>query len=51
VLLEYVSCLPLTIRHIFYRLVGAHDYPKTEQAYTNLAQTINTPRMDNQLGA
>ena len=25
--------LPLTIREILYRLVGAHGYEKTEQAY------------------
>lgn len=36
ILTEYRAHLPLTVRQIFYRLVGAHSYPKTEQAYENL---------------
>ena len=47
VLIEYAAYLPLTVRQIFYRLVGAPDaaradggYPKTEQAYERLAETI-----------
>jgi hypothetical protein len=32
VLSEYEHHLPLTIRQIFYRLVGAHNYEKTERA-------------------
>jgi hypothetical protein len=38
VLLEYVSYLPLTCRQVFYRLVGAHGYEKTEQAYERLCE-------------
>jgi hypothetical protein len=33
VLGEYEDYLPLTIRQIFYRLVGAHNYEKEERAY------------------
>jgi len=33
VLDEYQDHLPLTNRQVFYRLVGAFDYPKTESAY------------------
>jgi hypothetical protein len=29
ILVQYAEQLPLTIRQIFYRLVGRHDYPKT----------------------
>ena len=38
VLDEYEDYLPLTIRQIFYRLVGAHNYDKTEQAYDRLCR-------------
>jgi len=41
---EYVDHLPLTIRQIFYRLVGAHDYEKTERAYQRLAEHLNRAR-------
>ena len=34
----------MTLRQLFYRLVGAHDYPKEEQAYRNLSETINRAR-------
>jgi hypothetical protein len=44
VLDEYVDHLPLTIRQIFYRLVGAHDYEKTERAYQRLAEHLNRAR-------
>lgn len=40
VLEEYAAYLPLTVRQIFYRLVGAHDYEKTEAAYTRLAEHL-----------
>jgi hypothetical protein len=30
VLAEYVDHLPLTVRQIFYRLIGAYAYPKTD---------------------
>jgi hypothetical protein len=44
VLDEYENYLPLTIRQIFYRLVGAHDYEKTERAYNRLCEHLNRAR-------
>jgi hypothetical protein len=44
VLREYEDYLPLTIRQIFYRLVGAHSYEKTEQAYERLSEHLNRAR-------
>jgi hypothetical protein len=44
VLGEYEDHLPLTIRQIFYRLVGAHDYEKTERAYARLCEHLNRAR-------
>jgi Raf kinase inhibitor-like YbhB/YbcL family protein len=44
VLGEYEDHLPLTIRQIFYRLVGAHNYEKTEQAYARLCEHLNRAR-------
>ena len=44
VLVEYLKYLPLTIRQIFYRLVGAHGYDKTERAYKNLGEMLNRAR-------
>jgi hypothetical protein len=44
VLGEYENYLPLTIRQIFYRLVGAHRYEKTEQAYERLSEHLNRAR-------
>ena len=44
VLDEYAEHLPLTIRQVFYRLVGAHGYEKTEQAYENLSEKLNRAR-------
>jgi hypothetical protein len=44
VLGEYEDHLPLTIRQIFYRLVGAHGYPKTELAYDRLCEHLNRAR-------
>jgi hypothetical protein len=40
VLDEYAGQLPLTIRQIFYRLVGAFGYPKNENAYERLADKL-----------
>lgn len=37
---EYEAHLPLTVRQIFYRLVGAHGYAKTEAAYAALAEKL-----------
>jgi len=44
VLAEYAAHLPLTIRQIFYRLVAAHDYPKTESDYKRLCRVLNSAR-------
>jgi hypothetical protein len=44
VLDEYEAYLPLTIRQIFYRLVGAHEYEKTERAYARLCEHLNRAR-------
>jgi hypothetical protein len=44
VLEQYVEQLPLTLRQIFYRLVAAYAYEKTEQAYSSLGETINRAR-------
>ena len=41
---EYVDHLPLTIRQIFYRLVGAHDYEKSDRAYQRLIEHLNRAR-------
>jgi hypothetical protein len=44
VLDEYAAYLPLTIRQIYYRLVGAHGYDKTERAYKNLGECLGRAR-------
>lgn len=44
VLIEYQAYLPLTIRQVFYRLVGVHDYDKSEQAYSRLGEHLNRAR-------
>jgi hypothetical protein len=40
VLREYRAHLPLTVRQVFYRLVGAHGFPKTERAYERLGNYL-----------
>ena len=40
VLEEYAEHLPLTVRQVFYRLVGAHGYSKTERAYSRLSEYL-----------
>lgn len=40
VLEEYRAYLPMTARQIFYRLVGAYGYPKTETAYGRLTEHL-----------
>jgi hypothetical protein len=40
VVAEYRKYLPLTCRQIFYRLVGAYSYPKTERSYKNLCDML-----------
>jgi hypothetical protein len=44
VLEEYEEHLPLTIRQIFYRLVGKYGFEKTETAYNRLAEYLNRAR-------
>jgi hypothetical protein len=44
VLGEYENHLPLTIRQIFYRLVGTHGYEKTEKAYARLCEHLTRAR-------
>jgi hypothetical protein len=44
ILREYRAQLPMTNRQIFYRLVGAHGYDKTEQAYARLCEYLNRAR-------
>jgi hypothetical protein len=40
VLEEYQKFLPLTVRQVFYRLVGQYGYDKTEQAYARLCEML-----------
>lgn len=40
VLREYQEHLPLTVRQIFYRLVGQYGYEKTERAYSRLCEHL-----------
>ena len=44
IFVEYSAQLPLTNRQIFYRLVGAHGYDKTEKAYNRLCELLNRAR-------
>jgi len=44
VLAEYRDHLPLTLRQVFYRLVGAYGFDKTERAYKSLGETLNLAR-------
>lgn len=44
ILSEYEDYLPLTVRQIFYRMVGAYDYPKEERAYRSLQEKLNLAR-------
>jgi hypothetical protein len=44
VLDEYRNHLPLTLRQIFYRLVGAYQFPKTEKDYDRLTECLNKAR-------
>lgn len=41
---QYAEQLPLTLRQVFYRLVAAYGYEKTEQAYDRLGETLNRAR-------
>ena len=40
VLDPYAEHLPLTVRQVFYRLVGAYGFPKTEAAYHRLGDIL-----------
>ena len=44
VLEEYAAYLPLSLRQIFYRLVGAHGFRKDERAYKVLCETAGKAR-------
>jgi hypothetical protein len=44
VLDEYRDYLPLTLRQVFYRLVGAYGHTKTEAAYKSLCEMLNLAR-------
>jgi hypothetical protein len=44
VLDDYAAQVPLTVRQIFYRLVGAYGYEKTERAYKRLGELLNKAR-------
>jgi hypothetical protein len=44
VLDDYAERVSLTVRQIFYRLVGAYRYEKTEQAYKRLVELLNKAR-------
>lgn len=44
VLNEYVEFWPITLRQLFYRLVGKHEYPKDERAYKRLGEHVNKAR-------
>ena len=44
VLTEYADYWPLTCRQIFYRMVGAHGYDKTESAYGRLCHHLANAR-------
>ena len=44
ILMEYREHLPLTIRQVFYRLVGVYGYPKDENAYERLGNALNRAR-------
>jgi hypothetical protein len=44
ILAQYVEQLPLTLRQVFYRLVAAYAFPKSENAYESLGETLNRAR-------
>jgi hypothetical protein len=44
VLQEYLNYWPLTVRQIFYRLIGAFEYPKTEAFYARLCEHVANAR-------
>ena len=44
VLDEYAEFLPLTLRQVFYRLVGRYDFPKRENDYKRLGSHVSNAR-------
>ena len=44
ILQQYSEYWPLSIRQIFYRLVGIYDYDKTEKAYRRLCEYLGRAR-------
>jgi hypothetical protein len=50
ILNEYRANLPMTARQIFYRLVGAYNYPKTERDYKNLCEKLVRARRAQMIG-
>ncbi len=51
ILVEYAAFLPLTVRQIFYRLVGTGDgYEKTDLAYKRLVDLIGNSRRGGMIG-
>lgn len=44
VLAVYRAEWPLTVRQIFYRLVGRYEYPKDEHGYSRLGECLNRAR-------
>ena len=44
VLAEYAEHLPMTCRQVFYRLVGAHGFPKAETDYKRLLEALTRAR-------
>lgn len=44
ILEEYEEYLPLTVRQVFYRLVGRFEYEKTEAGYRKLSEKITLAR-------
>jgi hypothetical protein len=44
ILQEYGAYLPLTVRQIFYRLIGAYGHPKDERFYARVCEHLNNAR-------
>jgi hypothetical protein len=50
ILLEYGIYGPMTVRQVFYRLVGQYNYPKEEKAYNRLAEYLVRARRAGMVG-
>jgi hypothetical protein len=50
VLGEYADFLPLTIRQIYYRLVGVYGYEKSKGASNQLGEILNKARRAKVIG-